>query len=385
MTVLRDDGKADPGTHVLLIGVGSYPFLEGGTPGQTFVHSMGMGQLSSPPVSVRVLADWFTNPRNGFNNPDRPLRSLAVLCSDVAPFLLEDSTGAEVAVERARMPAVTQAVLAWMGRAGRNTENLAVFFFCGHGVAFGEAETALLLEDFGGNTTDPMDEAIAFEQMRMGVMRQCDATYQCHLIDACRTPVTRAFGDAFDTRKSIGKAIASSGISRALRDKVAPAFLATDIGASAYGLTGQASLFTQALLGAMRGPACREKDDYWEIQAPALAEGINKYIATLNYQTQLQYCQPIANGRELALHRLRAEPEVVVKVFTRDPANLKKSVLVCLREPDFRMEKTKLSAPWSIALTRGKYRFEARLATDTSQLLGERETDVVPPGKEFGL
>lgn len=384
MTVLFDDGKADSGTHVLLIGVGSYPFLEGGTPGKTFALSMGMGQLSSPPVSVVELAGWLTNGRVGFNNPDRPLRSLEVLCSDAAPFSLEDSTGVAIAVERARMPAVTQAVIDWMGRAGRNTENLALFFFCGHGLAFGEAETSLLLEDFGGNTTDPMDEAIAFEQMRMGLMRRCEATYQCHLIDACRTPVTKGFLDAYGS-KSTGKAIASSGLSRELRDKVAPVFFATDIASSAYGLTGQPSLFTQALLRAMRGPACREKDDYWEIQAPALAEGINKCIATLNYQTQLQYCQPIANGRELALHRLRTEPEVVVKVFTRDPANLPKSVLACLREPDFHMERTEMPAPWWVALPRGKYRFEARLATDKTQLLGEREMDVVPPGKELGL
>lgn len=59
MTVLLDDGKTDPGTHVLMIGVGRYPFLEGGNAANPFNMAMGMGQLSSPSLSVQELASWF--------------------------------------------------------------------------------------------------------------------------------------------------------------------------------------------------------------------------------------------------------------------------------------------------------------------------------------
>ena len=403
MTALIDDGKADPGTHVLLIGVGSYPFLKGGTPGQTFALNMGMDQLSSPPVSVQALARWFTEKRlvvksghkvllevDGFNNSDRPLRSLEVLCSDATPFSLNDSTGAAIEVERARIPAVTQAVTNWSDRAGRNAENLAVFYFCGHGLAFGEAQNSLLLEDFGGNKLKPMGDAIAFDQMRMGLMRHCAARYQCHLIDACRAPPSKAFLEMFGD-ESTGDPIVTAGVSRQLRDKTAPVYFATGLASAAYGLTDQPSLFTQGLLLAMRGAASRDRDDHWEVQVPALAEGINKCVASLAFQAQLQYCQPRDTGPELTLHLLQAEPEAVVKILMRDQALLAKTVLAHVQEPSGEMRSDvrtvrdiPMATPWWVRLAPGQYRFEA-LTADTMQLLNAKRKSVAPPGLEVVL
>lgn len=157
----------------------------------------------------------------GFHNPDRPLRSLQVLCSAGAPVLMNGKDGELHAVDRARMPAVKQAAMDWMERAGRNPENLAVFFFfffCGHGLAFGEAENALLLEDFGGNAANPMADAVAFDSMRLGVLRHCAAKHQIHLVDACRTPPTNDFLDTYGNGAT-GDPIAAAGLSRKLRDK----------------------------------------------------------------------------------------------------------------------------------------------------------------------
>lgn len=385
MTVLLDDGQANPGTHVLLVGVGDYPYLKDGDDAKPFDMSMGMGQLSSPSLSVQALATWFMDTNAGFHNPDRPLRSIQVLSSADGPVQVNGAGGAEHSVNRARMPSVKQAVIDWMARAGRNSENLAVFFFCGHGLAFGEAENALLLEDFGGNPANPMADAIAFDSMRLGVLRHCAANHQIHLIDACRTPPTKEFLDTYGNHAT-GDPIAAAGLSRKLRDKIAPVYFATGLASAAYGLNGQPSLFTQGLLQSMRGAASRDKDDHWEVQVPALAEGINKCVASMSFQVQPQYCQPHETGPELMIHRLRTDPEVIVKVFTRDSNLLPQAILahVC-EDTAAREERPPDPAPWWVALTTGSYRFEALAAGDRTKVLGQRRRYVVPPGVEVGL
>jgi hypothetical protein len=385
MTVLLDDLQATQGTHVLLVGVGDYPYLKDGDHTKPFDMAMGMGQLSSPALSVQALATWFMDANTGFHNPDRPLSSLQVLCSANAPVVINGKDGTPHDVNRARMPAVKQAAMDWMERAGRNPENLAIFFFCGHGLAFGEAENALLLEDFGGNSAHPLADAIAFDSMRLGVLRHCAAKHQIHLVDACRTPPTKDFLDTYGNGAT-GDPIAVAGLSRKLRDKIAPVYFATGLASAAYGLSGQPSLFTQALLQSMRGPASCDKDDHWEVQVPRLAEGINKCVAGMSFQAQPQYCQPHETGPELMIHRLRANPEVIVKVFTRDQTLLPKVTLVHVDEfSGERAERPPDSAPWWVVLPTGSYRFEALAAEDNRLVLSQRTRYVMPPGVEVGL
>lgn len=385
MTVLFDDGIAAPGTHGLLLGVGTYPFLkEGSAPeAERFKLHMNMGQLSSPPRSVEALARWFLDAEGGFHNPERPLRSLQVLCSAVPPVALPGPGGAATVIAGARRAAVHQAILDWKARAGRHEENLAIFYFCGHGLSFGEIQNALLLEDFGANHADPMADAIAFDELRLGLMRHSAARYQVHFIDACRTLPTREFTDQYgDT--STGEAVVAGGLGRQMRDKIAPVFFATGLAAAAYGLPDQASLFTQGLLRCLRGVGSRDADDHWDVTVPAVAEGINKCVESLAFQTQPQYCQPRDTGQSFILHRLRSDPEVIVKVFTRDEALLPQTILAHISEANVRTERPPLGVPWWVPLPLGRYTFEAVSAANAA-VIGQRTKHVSPPGAEVGL
>ena len=383
MTVLLDDASPDPGTHVLLIGVGHYPFQQERE--NPVARAMRFNQLSSPPVSVREMVNWFMDTQDGFNNPARPLRSIQVLCSAVDPMSLVDSTGQQQVIDKAKMPLVQQAILDWMDRASRNPENTAIFYFCGHGVAFGEAQNSLLLEEFGQNQNNPTVDAIAFDEMRLGVMRRCDAKHQIHLIDACRTPPSKTYVETYGAN-NWGIPIAVAGINASLREKIAPIYFATGLAATAYGLEGQPSVFTQGLLESMRGPASRDKDEHWEVQVPALAEGINKCVARMTLQALPQYCQPRDTGQELTLHRLRGAPEVVVKVFTRDLERLQEATLTHTEEDSLAYgERGPDKLPWWIALTSGPYRFEALSVKDKTVVLGRNRKFLVPPGAEVGL
>jgi hypothetical protein len=239
----------------------------------------------------------------------------------------------------------------------------------------------LLLEDFGRNSANPMADAVAFDELRLGLMRQCEARYQVHLIDACRNLPTREFTDLYGDTNS-GDPVVAGGLSRKIRDKIAPVFFATGLAAAAYGLPNEASLFTQGLLRCLRGVGSRDADDHWEVTIPAIAEGINKCVESLAFQTQPQYCQPRDTGQSFILHRLRSDPEVIVKVFTRDQTLLSEAILAHINEANVRVERPPLSVPWWIPLPLGKYTFEA---VRNAVVIGQRSKHVSPPGADVGL
>jgi len=385
MTVILDDQSNDPGTHVLLIGVGDYPFLKDGSapPQNAFDLHMDLGQLPSPPISLSEVATWFCDDQHGFHNPPRPLRSLQVLASAATPLEWVHPNEAKHTIQRATMANVQQAINDWKSRADRNPENLCVLYFCGHGLSFGESQNSLLMEDFGRNQNNPMQGAIAIDKLHLGMRVQCQAKYQCYFVDACRNSPSNAFITRFGTET--GDQVIAGGLSKNIRDKAAPIFFATQLAAAAYGFADQPSLFTQGLLRCFRGVGSRDADDHWEVTVAAVAEGVNKCVESLAFQTQPQFCQPRDTGVSFMLHRLRADPEVVVKVFMRDAQLLPTTMLVHVCETTNEEDSREpLNMPWWLPVRLGHHRFKA-IAKPGDQLINERTRFVAPPSAEVGL
>lgn len=386
MTIVFDDNSADPGTHALLIGVGDYPYLhEGSKPAaERLPHHMKMGQLSSPPHSVKALADWLADGANGFHNPDRPLRSLQLLCSANAPFQWGMPGAAPAAIARADMANARKAINEWKARAGRNDGNMALFYFCGHGLQFSTSENSLLLEDFGSDHGDPMIHAIAFGGMRLGIQHQCAARHQCHFVDACRTPPTNAFLEAYGGGSS-GERVVAGALTRDIRDRLSPVFFATGLLSAAYGQPGQPSIFMQGMLKCFRGVGSREAVDHYAVIPEAVGEGINKCVESLAFSKVPQFCQPHEAGHLFTMHRIRGDPEVLVKLFTRDEGQLASAVFSHTREgTGQRVERPAQPAPWWVPLPLGRYLFEAVLNPGAAPS-GKVTRDVQPPGAQVGL
>lgn len=166
--------------HVLIVAVGDYPFLKGGTAGMPYAGLGGAGQLSSPPVSARRVLDWL---RHDYTPYEASLATVELLCSGSQDFI--DDAGAPVVPERATLVNLRAAVARWHGRGDASEDDTLLFMFCGHGVASG-AVTSLLLEEFGDNPLDPFSTgAVAAEDFMTG-MRACKALKQLYLMDACR-------------------------------------------------------------------------------------------------------------------------------------------------------------------------------------------------------
>lgn len=342
---------------------------------------MGLEQLSSPPNSVISMIDWFLDSGTGFHNPERPLRSLQALCSASDDRVYSDSSGRDFRLKRAKLSLVRGAIRKWMEFADRNPENIALLYFCGHGMAIGEGETSLLLENFGDDDLDPISGAIAFEDMRRGVKQHCVANTQIFLIDACRTKPPGAFASTY-LQNGFGQTIVAGPGIVPTPNKVSSVFFASMLGSSAYGVPNDATVFTRGFLHSMRGPASRSKGQSWEVSVHTLTEGINDCIAW-SMDDALQFCDSRESGKPFALHHLRQDPEALVKVYTARMEDLAVSTLayrniatgeVVRRDP--------LPSPWNISMASGRYTFEAQ-SPGIDPL--EKTLDVVPPSREVVL
>ena len=120
--IYEDAGISGPATHLLVIAVGAYPHLIGGSAATTPDHD-GMRQLTSPPYSARGLVNWFLG--EPYNNPDKPLASIAMLISEsnVQPFSHPRATNAN-SFAPASMTNGSSAISEWKYLGSSSPDNL---------------------------------------------------------------------------------------------------------------------------------------------------------------------------------------------------------------------------------------------------------------------
>ena len=185
-TVYERNLPAAPGVHVLAIGVGRYPHLIGGS-GPLTQKPLGLAQLSSPPVSVKAVIDWFLAPlvapgTAGFANPVTSLGSVEGLASADAAVAVT-SSGGIVQLDPATKDNVQDAFERWLARVSSDAANIGVFYFCGHGVMV--ADHYLLTEDFGRSNTMPWEKAFDMSNTLRAIERDVKGALY-FFIDACR-------------------------------------------------------------------------------------------------------------------------------------------------------------------------------------------------------
>ena len=171
---LASNDKKAVGTHLFIVGVGEYPCLLGGDPKQLLEDPMGLKQLSSPPVSAAALASWFLGRQGpsgaavGFHNPNAPLATVEMLLSPSQSY-----TGpgvAPVPVAAATRANIVQSFKLWKDRVAADPGNIAVFYFCGHGVM--GVNDYLMPSDFGAlNPANPWQDLVDIWSAPQGLDR----------------------------------------------------------------------------------------------------------------------------------------------------------------------------------------------------------------------
>ena len=265
----RDVGGA--GTHVLLIGIGDYPYLVDGKE-ENLAVADGMEQLDSPPLSVLALAEWFLE---HFDNPDRPLASLATVVSAKKPWRYPGAraTAPPHSVPRGTISEVKKAAVAWALRANSNRGNQAIFFFCGHGIFSGNS--VLMCRDYARTKLTKFDGTINLDGF-LAAMSTQQPDNQLFLIDACRTPA--AVENQLIGLTSVGDSLispdelASRGGSQA-KQRVP---FATSSLAASWGRDDGVSIYTDALIQALGGGGAQADLGLW-VGANGLQTALSAY------------------------------------------------------------------------------------------------------------
>ena len=292
----RPDGST-PQTHALVVGVNDYPHLLNGSlhDEEPAAATMGLRQLTSPVVSAAAVADWLTT---GYINPDVPLGSIELL--------LSPPPAGTAAGDGATMENIKTGFDAWFGRCDQSPDNIALFYFCGHGL---DAEVLVLLaSDFGKSRSRLWENSIDFNGT-FDAMGECRAKTQCYFIDACRsTPI-----ELLRQRGRVAAQPLRSPTTLSFPPRDAPVYLATPFGQKAGPANG-VSFFTAALLACLgRLGAARRVGTDWVVTTASLRTALPVLMGrTHNGQNQRLHCDvgrgvgPSADGPALlAGHRVR--------------------------------------------------------------------------------
>lgn len=373
-----------PGTHVLAIGVGSYPYLLGGN-GKLANAPLGLKQLESPRVSLKALLDWFLPPGSphgatSFQNDRVPLASIEALASAAQPVILGLPNG-PVELAPATRQNIQDAFESWLERLKSNPENIGVFYFCGHGVS--AADHYLLAEDFGKSNAQPWAHAFDISTTIRAVERVAPGAVY-YFIDACRE-ISREIAMTLGANPT---ALYPLDLQKKVICRSVTAIFATGEGALAYAPKGgSVSRFTSALICALSG-YCGVKapgTTTWNVDGEGIAAAIRQLLEyeTLNASTRNDECIQVSEQRvqgiSVPLLRIAAVPKVKVwlDLSPRQRRALYERYLVSSKGE--RVAEKGLDDVYKVEVPRGFYEVGAHDPEGSLPAIVHLDEELVPP------
>lgn len=366
--LIFSDPTVKPGTHVLIVGVGHYPHLG------NHIQIPGLEQLESPPRSARELTRWFLEE---FRHSKRPLASLFLLLSEQQPAPLHwtDAGGQrrilaapghrsildprpDDTVALADWNNFKQASLDWRARGHEHAQSQMIFFFSGHGLGLG-AEAGLLLENFGDDPLGAFTGVVNVNQMRQAATL-AQARNQTWFIDACRKSPGNVSPDMY-----LGQSPIQSGRVPPNWPRCAnPIYHSTLRDMEAYARPQGLTLFTDALLGALRGGgADTPGDGSWRVETGQLMSGLGepmKFAARSVGKLQIAGADGISE--DFVLCELPGAPEVPTFVECSSPLDTYDRRLQYKRVSNGALRSVGPGKDfWRVVLTPDTYEFKAAL------------------------
>ncbi|MGH2664771.1 caspase family protein [Flavobacterium sp.] len=354
MALYFENKQEGPQTHILMIGVGAYPFLNGGDRfvAQRFDAAQSMGQLGSPSYSVKAFYEAALR-LNQNNCWAKPLGSIDVLLS-VMPDFPEAFPGN--VVEPAIRNNISDAYWRWKDKCDTHEDNVALFFFCGHGLEKA-GEQYLLAEDFGENPRSPWDGTFAFDMTRRA-FSTCKAKTQIFMVDSCR----QVTGDMLSTGIPMNPIEAPNLLARDCKYSLVQKAAATN--EQAYGKVNEASFYTKAIIKALEGNAAdNDSGNFWKVTTGTLAAKMNMFLqAECASEGYAQRCISTINDVTTLIH-LNKPPEVPFSI-TCDPEQALKHAVLSYQELNTNEKDSRQpeSGPWNVNVSAGLYMVEASFA-----------------------
>jgi len=303
-------GADTPVTHAFVVGVSDYPYLAG-PEASDFGAAFGMASLTSAANSASVIAAWLLTE---FHKPEAPLATLRVLLSPAAGETFHPSVRDAVGGDPtpATRAAVEQEFSEFKADCRKNPDNFAFVYIAGHGVQLSTSASVVLLHDFAHpDHGEELVGAIDVAACHKGLSGGAYPNHQIWFADACRQvpAVARRFESlvgALSASKPVGDVEASALI------------LAAGPRETAFAEIAGTSLFSQALLWALRGGSAEPSHDDnrgWWVRAGTLATDLQDRIDVLTAAHAIrQQVEPIGRSAPVVVQRFPGPPECELEV-----------------------------------------------------------------------
>lgn len=305
--------------HALIIGVSAYPHLpDGATPK---ANGYGMQQLSASAVSAYRLAQWL---EEAADRLAVRLGSCRLLLSP-SPDELADMPPAG-SYKEATLGNIRTEALAWRTDCRSARDNVALFFFSGHGVQRTRQDAVLLAADFGDSEGNALFNSVdvnnLFDGMAPTIEHPDIARTQYWLIDACRV-----LPAAFKNFEKQSAAEVFDVILADYDDRCAPIYFGSVPGGFAYTVPNETTIFGDALLQCLRGRAgFKLNAGTWAVTVGSLMSALPTVVAELNKKhegTQAVAAGGILSDASRPLVSLTRTPDVRVEIRLTPPDRAK--------------------------------------------------------------
>lgn len=296
MTLFWPDTEAEivlnePRLHVFIVGVGDYLHLNGGS-GQQTKNDFGLQQLTCTRITAERLANWFVSDVN----PPHPLGSVELLLSP-KPKVTRTKDKKQIDIEPPLLQPVELAFNRWLQRCNAQADNIALFYFAGHG--FSDLRQYLLPGDFGDPAfADHWKNCIDFTGLAAG-MGSCAATTQVFFVDACR----ERFVDVALEQNVSGRSLISANINQMVPGT--SIYFAASDGFQAFGPTDESDMtyFGQAVLRSLEGVGADNSHGSWLVDTFSMANAIAKILEQMSdVLNQALTCDPRPGSLSSVLH-----------------------------------------------------------------------------------
>jgi hypothetical protein len=377
MTLLTPETTGGPRTHAIVIAAGYYPYLKDGR----HPHFPGMKDLESPPYSAAEFVEWFLEE---YENPSAPRGTLDLYVSaSSAPYQLQRPNGTVVDIDPATKANVTVGIERWADHVDQHLDDIAIFFFCGHGVSAG-SHNGLLLEDFYANPKAKLKNALDIDGLK-DAMDICKARRQIYFSDACRN--TPSGIDEAVQEGGIGDSVITGNRKKGRHGAIdAPIFYSALGGQKAYGRRGKSSVFTAALLESLRRGAAVKEGGGWQIRTRRMLDSLNVNLRRICRQEKLPFAgASLSDGSDFELHHLSLLPKIPVVVRCEPVDAIAEADLAyTTRTGDITPRPTRGPDVWDVDVDADWYEFRADFAAGKYNSCASGEV-IQPPGADVQL
>lgn len=316
MTLVIDEKTAPddvPGIHAFLVGISAYPHLDSRAHPEA---TLNLRSLESAALTAYRLTQWLTVRSTQLHQPVRSCRLL------VAPSRteVEKEPALEASGGVCDFATFEAHAKAWRAAANAHKDNIALFYFAGHGLQKSHNEHLMLLADFGDGIGATLGKAVSGQDLMNGMApslkRRTVARTQLYFFDACRLSHRKIR----ELEKSDNASLWDVGELDTDDYRNVAVFHTALPGRRAFGHRGKQSIFSLALLECLDGGAAEvmrhnpDGSESWGVSLSSLERHLRYHIERLHRPPD--DAQPFTSARrgDLWLHRLEQPPTVDVDV-----------------------------------------------------------------------